>query len=346
MSKKILFGITLALLLVGILAIHTQQVKATYVTYDVIYIRADGSIEPSDAPITTSDYITYTLTDDVITYAFTFYDDFSVGGIVVERNNIIFDGQNHALQGIKAMGNIGILVSGKSNVTIKNVNVKEFYYGIYFKDSLNSSITGNNITNNGEGILLHDSFNNTISENNITNNTSDGIFLDSSSNSTINENNITNNKGNGIYLSDSSHNSIIGNNVTNNTSYCVIIMPISSNNIIHHNNFTNNNVNQTMQGKKQAYDDGGQNFWDNGTYGNYWSDYTGWDGVWILGFITGKDGIGEQPYTLEPVSRSNKDRYPLATRDPPSDIVQIAAIIAVIVLVGAVFIIRRKRKKA
>jgi hypothetical protein len=45
-----------------------------------IYIRADGSIDPPAAPISSSDNITYTLTGNI------------AEPVVIERSNIIVDG--------------------------------------------------------------------------------------------------------------------------------------------------------------------------------------------------------------------------------------------------------------
>jgi len=46
-------------------------------------------------------------------------------------------------------------------------------------------------------------------------------------------------------------------------------------------------------------------YWDCGSYGNYWSDYTGID--------EDGDGIGNTPYQIP--GGNNKDRYPLM--EPP-----------------------------
>jgi parallel beta-helix repeat protein len=56
---------------------------------------------------------------------------------------------------------------------------------------------------------------------------------------------------------------ISGNNASNNEKG--IYLRHSSNNIIFHNNYINNTNN--------AYDEG-YNTWDDGKYGNYWSDFT------------------------------------------------------------------------
>jgi parallel beta-helix repeat protein len=62
-------------------------------------------------------------------------------------------------------------LAGRSNVTIKNMKITAFYYGIVLDYSSNNSVSGNNITNNSAGIYLHSS-NNTIYHNNFINNTS------------------------------------------------------------------------------------------------------------------------------------------------------------------------------
>jgi parallel beta-helix repeat protein len=147
------------------LTFNIQPVKAE----GTIYIRADGSIDPPTAPISTVDNVTYTLTGNIASDA---------DGIVVERSNIIIDGDGYMLQGTGAYASKGIDLSGRSNVTSKNTNIKDFSYGILLSDSSNISITGNHITNNRwGGIGLWGASNNTISGNHITNNSGIGITL-------------------------------------------------------------------------------------------------------------------------------------------------------------------------
>ena len=225
--RKPVSGVMLTLLLIGMLALsfNIQPVKAS----GTVYIRADGSIDPPDAPILTVDNVTYTLTGNITSDG---------DGIVVERDNIVVDGAGYALQGTGS--GTGIVLSGRSNVTIKNTQITTFDFGIYFSYSSNSSIVGNNITaNNQTGIHLDSSSTNSISGNNITNN-DDGISLYySSNNNSISGNNVTANSGVGIGLSESSdNNSISGNNLRNN--YIGIDLYSSSNNTLSGNNITNN----------------------------------------------------------------------------------------------------------
>ncbi|UCF59305.1 MAG: hypothetical protein JSV15_02530, partial [Candidatus Bathyarchaeota archaeon] len=85
MERKPASGILLAMLTASMLALalSIQPVKAI----GTIYIRADGSVDPDTAPITSMDNVTYTFTDNI--------ND----AIVVQRNNIIIDGNGHTLQG-------------------------------------------------------------------------------------------------------------------------------------------------------------------------------------------------------------------------------------------------------
>jgi parallel beta-helix repeat protein len=306
-----------------------------------VYIRANGSIDPPDAPIITHDNVTYFLNGSITS---------SGDGIVVERNNIVVEGEGYTVEGSMASDSKGIDLFGRSNVTIKNMTITKFYFGLRLYGSLNNTISGNNITNNQRGLwavgalgnnisgneittnneygirlehssensvsgnnITADSYygilvdnlsaNNSISENKITGNAY-GISLDSSSDNSISGNNITNN-GRGISLSYSPRNNITENNVASN-EYGIMLIGYSPDytNRIYHNNFINN----TNQAQVTA---GYENVWDDGypSGGNYWSDYTGVDlfsGPYQN--VTGGDGIGDTPYIID---ENNTDRYPL-----------------------------------
>ena len=245
MWKRVVSRILLTLLLIGMLtlAFDVQPVKA----YETIYIRVDGSVEPSTANITSADNVTYVFTNNN-------YDS-----IVVERSNIIIDGVGHTVEG-NGIG-IGFRLISITNVTIKNTTIKGFYQGLYLQSTSNNTVSGNNITNNDNGIWLQSTSNNTVSGNNITNN-DDGIYHCRSVNNTISGNNITNNIyaifhcrfvndtifcGNsisnnvyGIYLRVCSNNSLVGNSISNN-DYGIYLSECVSN-TISGNNITANNV--------------------------------------------------------------------------------------------------------
>jgi parallel beta-helix repeat protein len=162
-EKKAVSGILFTFLLVSmfVLASNIQSVKAS----GTIYIRADGSIDPPTAPISTLDNVTYTLTGNITS---------DTDGIVVEGDNIVVDGAGHCIQGT----GIGINLEGRSNVTIRNTNIKNSGYGIWLEGSSNNSIVGNKITNNSYGIDLYMwAQNNSIVGNSMTDNQL-GIWLE------------------------------------------------------------------------------------------------------------------------------------------------------------------------
>ncbi|MBT0161013.1 hypothetical protein G4O51_13635, partial [Candidatus Bathyarchaeota archaeon A05DMB-2] len=143
---KAVSGIMLALLLASTLrlAFNIQPVKSDYAWTETIYIRADGSIHPADAPISIFDNVTYTLTDNIV--GAVLYDWSSA--IVIERGNIVVDGAGYTVEGTEASWSKGIDLTGQRNVTIKNMEIKKFYYGIWLDEASNNSMVGNNITAN------------------------------------------------------------------------------------------------------------------------------------------------------------------------------------------------------
>jgi parallel beta-helix repeat protein len=235
--RRIAFGILLMLLLMAMfsLALNIKSTKAEWT--GTVYIRADGSIDPPDAPIITYDNVTYTFTDNITS---------NTDGVIVQRDNVIVDGAGYTLQGTSANEYRGIDLTARSNVTIKNIRITAFYYGIKLSGSSNNSIIGNNITNNDNGIDLFASWNNSIIGNNITANNQYGIKLSGSSNNSIIRNNITAKHWDGISLYESSNNSIIGNNIANN-GYGVYLRESSNNSIIG-NNITNNEHGISLSG--------------------------------------------------------------------------------------------------
>jgi parallel beta-helix repeat protein len=175
---------------------------------ETVYINADGSITPAGAPIVTSDNITYTFTGNVTS---------SGDGVIINRDNITLDGAGYAIEG--AGSGAGICLEYRSNVTIKNVEITTFSYGILVLYSSGNSILGNTVTNNGvSGIhLALYSTNNSILANRESDNTY-GISLLYSANNSIGNNIVTSNFGIGIdlYSSSSVGNIVFGNNLTDN----------------------------------------------------------------------------------------------------------------------------------
>lgn len=123
-------------------AISVRPVQAS----STIYIRADGTIDPPTANITRDELnVTYTFTDNN-------YDS-----IVIERDNIILDGDGFTLQ---ALNGHGIDISGRSNVTIKNVNIERcgqqalYANGIYLEYSDDNTVFNVSIINTRGGTAI------------------------------------------------------------------------------------------------------------------------------------------------------------------------------------------------
>ena len=184
MYRKTVSGIMMTLLFIGMfsLAISVKPAKSAWT--GTVYIRADGSIDPPDAPIQRDGNV-YTLTGNIAS---------SADGIVVERDNIVIDGAGYTLQGTGS--GRGIDLYGRKNVTVQNTRIDNFASGIgQSRYSPINMVHGirvlkNTITNNRCGVSFIYSYNNIIIENNITNNYY-GISLSYSFNNTISRNNIT-----------------------------------------------------------------------------------------------------------------------------------------------------------
>jgi len=240
--------LTLLITSMLMLMLNFQQVKSEWT--GTVYIRADGSIDPSDAPIITSDNITYTLIDNIASPGV---------GIVVERDNVTIDGAGHFLLG-SGIGS-GINLPSKSAVKIKDISIEGFEHGIHLDWSTNINITGNRIANNKVGIYSYQHFTGTICENEIIANNESGIYLiypstafifknniannnGSGIESTggrfvISENNVTDNKGVGIALYSSGYSEISYNDISNN-SKGILLSWYSNNNNVFGNNLTDN----------------------------------------------------------------------------------------------------------
>ena len=222
LERKAALGITLTLLLASILtsAFEIQPLRAS----ETIYIRNDGGVDPSTAPIQRDGNI-YVLTDNI-----------SDASIVVERSGIVIDGADYVIQGTRAVNSWGITLKGRVAVTIRNTEIRAFSTGIMVSDSENIIVTGNNIKHNlwGIEIAIH-SRNNKVFGNNITNNIS-GIVLSNCSNNTITRNNIKNNGG-GIELRHAYDNSISENSIAQNNNG-IWLSQSQKNNVISRNNIT------------------------------------------------------------------------------------------------------------
>jgi parallel beta-helix repeat protein len=249
-------------------------------------------------------------------------------------NNLISD--NHIASNTK----YGIYLDGasKGNNIISNKVESNGKDGIsvYALGYLNGNmVSQNEVTGNlGNGISVNGAQGYKIVENNITLNEAAGIsFLYGSSGNTVNASYIAGN-GVGILLSNAIENTITSNTITENNGWGIELNGSQKNNVIHHNNFINNHAeglqvriagvfdfpdfnqpptNYSIQPHTEPPNEpeppkfvaGAANVWDDGTEGNYWSDY---GTRYPNASEVGNTGVGDTPFFI---NENNIDRHPL-----------------------------------
>lgn len=217
---KVLFEFLLTVVLVMcILGLSCMAQKAT--SLEVIYIKPDGSVEPIGTSILVKDNMTYTFTNNI------------EGSLVIQRDNIMIDGNGYNLTGTADFFTYGLTLIGRNNVTIKNIAISLFDLGLNITGSSRITIVRNNISQNLHecirfGMSSNDS---TVAGNNIED-TSVGIIVTNSNNNSIVGNCITG-CWQGVTIDSSSYNTISGNNITGNS--VGIWFQLSSNNTISQN---------------------------------------------------------------------------------------------------------------
>ena len=108
-------------------------------------------------------------------------------GIIIGSNDITLDGGGRTITGTYTALNPsaatfteGILVDGKTGVTLSNVEIYNVLTGIYLSSSENNWIVHSRLIDNGYGVSLYDSPNNKITNTNFQSEDGYGIKVDRS----------------------------------------------------------------------------------------------------------------------------------------------------------------------
>ncbi|PVX26498.1 MAG: hypothetical protein CW716_05835 [Candidatus Bathyarchaeum sp.] len=265
----------------------------------IIFIRADGSIEGTNKIHRSGDL--YTFSGDI-------EDSY---GIIVEKSDVIIDGDGHTLQAtprVLPVGSwdFGIEVSNITNghVTIKNLEILDFNIGVYIWTA-NNTVECNTIMGCNMGVFLAESPN-TVASNHIEDNIQ-GIFMGP--------------------LPD-----------THKTVY----------NRLYNNSFVNNTIQVYDCECTDPHTIQHLNFWDNGVNGNYWSDYNGTDvdqdGIGDTPYQVSSDDIDTYPLMAPVVSPINKNGGFLGTNIPHS--LGLALTAGAVILISTTVYVLFKRKKS
>lgn len=257
---------------------------------------------PSLPPVITIDTCTQITSPGVYMLNQSILDSSATNCMNITSSDVIFDGGGYMIDGIHGWFTSGVYVTNPANVltnvTVKNVTITDWHYGIFTNNTAIGKIANNTVILNREGMYHGLSSNNTLSENNILNNEMgisllhsrwntlkgnnishnfNGIGVGASHDNLLIDNKVNSSGNNSITFVHSNNNTLKGNNISNSLTGILLIS--SNNNTIYNNSFNNT---------KNAHDEG-YNSWNitkqvgtniiGGLYlgGNYWSDYAGND---------------------------------------------------------------------
>jgi parallel beta-helix repeat protein len=219
-----------------------------------------------------------------------------------------------------------ILVNSTTGAFIAENRIVFNGLGIDMENSSNATIENNLIEGNGLdniGIMLVYSSKCMIMNNTITNAVYDGVRLWFSSNNSLSQNLIKDNDC-GIYFHESKQNIVSENSISASGGQGIYVES-SSGNEFYHNSFVGNYAQAMIY-------DSSANIWDDGSEGNYWSDYsTKYPNATQVG------ATWNTPYVIK---TNNVDNHPLVVPEFPSAIV----IFALILPLPVILLAKRKMK--
>ncbi|MGA2680998.1 MAG: NosD domain-containing protein [Candidatus Bathyarchaeia archaeon] len=239
--------------------------------------------------------------------------------ITVSCSNIVLDGEGFALQGAGGWGTPGVaglensaaIDLACSNVTVRDFDIWGWETGVAGAYDGNA-VTDNNISRTENAIAIYadkyivncNSFSDSIY----------GVYI-KGSNNFVSQNQIAANYC-GIMIYPTIETTVTENNFTGNEVCLTIGTYDNFSYQIYDNNFiikSNSTVVETTSDALGPSDTGTLPPWDNGSIGNYWSDYSA---MYPNAAQVDNSSIGNTPYLI----RTNPtviDRYPLMTPASP-----------------------------
>jgi parallel beta-helix repeat protein len=171
-ADLLVLSLILCSLIVAFPCCHIVEAISVPLPEPALTIKSDGSVDPSTAPIH-RDGDVYTFTDNIVGYT-----------VIVQKDDIILDGGGYTLKGYGSEGNFtlkgyadpaGILIMHQFGVTIRNMKISGFSYGIQLMGmftlaSGNITLENNLVEDNYYGVYLSGSWFTVLRNNRMNNN--------------------------------------------------------------------------------------------------------------------------------------------------------------------------------
>ena len=195
------------------------------------------------------------------------------GSIVINANNVTLDCAQHLVSGPgTADQDWGIIVSGRTGVTIKNCHVAGFFHGIALLGASNTEVRGNVVTGQGaNGVFSTDGVNNSFRSNEVSANGAHGIIIGSSTGGSVLSNALSGNGRGGLTILGLSSGLTVASNSASGNGWSGIIVIASSDNQVRDNRTDNNEQSGiSLQGGVDGLDANNNLLTGNTATGNAW----------------------------------------------------------------------------